>query len=335
MNIKEFAALAGVSVSTVSKAMNDRGDVSLTTRRRLQTMAKEIGYIPNPLALGLKQKKTKLIGVILPNIRDGFFVKLLRGTEQKARKRGYGVLFSVSEENHQREKELLLNFSNGSVDGVLISLSKQSQKQNSTNHISHVLKSVPIVQFDRVCDGIDCEKIIIDDEQAAYMATQKLVALDAKTLIYLSTISETSAGRLRKKGFLKAIKGSTYSSNHYVLDLNGYSNFELSLRQYLRKPGPFAVLVSDELAAIRLQKFAQHLGHSIPKDISIIGFEDGNLSKLTSPPLTVVSQNAEKMGERAVDKLLYQINDGKKKDYYSTSIIESKLILRESTQSYE
>jgi LacI family transcriptional regulator len=333
--LKQIAKELNVSVSTVSKALNDSPEISEGTKIRIKEYAKLKNYKPNVIGLNLKNRKTKTIGVIIPNILNSFFAKVFSGIEKVAEKRGYNVIMCISNESLEKEAHTLEMLSNGTIDGFILSVSEEAQIAQEYNHFKEIINDgTPIVMFDRIADVVDCDKVVVDDFDSAYNATQHLINLGCKNIALFSSIDNLSVGKLRTAGYLQALKDNNININENII-LRTESEYDLKSKieaffDNNKIDGIFALDESDSVAAllVGLKK-----GYKIPENLSIIGFADGVLaSRRLSPSLTTVSQNGVEIGETAA-KLLIERLESKDEDEaaYETKIIKTKLKEREST----
>ncbi|UII77199.1 LacI family transcriptional regulator [Flagellimonas sp. HMM57] len=335
--IKDIAELANVSVSTVSKALNDSPEIGSQTSAKIKAIARELGYVPNSAAVALKRSATHHIGIIVPEISSEFFSKLVQAIETSASKRGFKSVLCFSKESFMTESQIIQNFCNGSVDGIIISMSKQTQQLRDYKHILSLMDhGIPVVMVDRTCDSIECEKVRINDFGASEHAVEHLIATGCKKPAFISTIPKTNVGKERKKGYRSAIQQKLYENNAkgLVLELNGYRNFEKELDSFIQQNAIDGILAANELAAIKAMNIIKKKGLQIPEDVSVIGFTDGQLSQHSSPSLTSISQNANTMGAIALKRLLFQITrDVPRPNNHIQTVVKHKLILRESTKA--
>ena len=176
ITLKTIAKEFGVSTSTVSKALNDSHEISIETKERITAYAKYYNYKPNSLALQLRTQKTKVIGVIIPQIVHHFFSTVISGIEEVANERGYNVMICFSNNSYKREVENVELLANGSVDGLLVSISKETLENDKFSHFQSLIDDeIPLVMFDRVLDTIHCDKVVVDDQGAGYKATKHLL----------------------------------------------------------------------------------------------------------------------------------------------------------------
>lgn len=308
ITLKILAETLGVSVSTVSKALKDSPEISKETIARVKEVATELNYKPNRLALGLKNRKTRTIGVIIPNILNHFFAKVLNGIELESAKRGYNIITCISNESFEKEKESLEVLANGSVDGYIISISEETQRMDEVSHFTQSIdENLPIVMFDRVANNVPCDKVIIDDFGAAFNATNALLAEGRKNIALINTLEDLSVGKLRVLGYTNALeKNKSYSSKPRVFNIsNDVENLESEIKKVLSENNDLdALLCIDNLTGTIAIGVAQRLGIQVPADLSIIGFTSDNMVHLTSPKLSTVSQYGEEIGMESVNLLI-------------------------------
>ena len=187
--LKQIAKELNVSVSTVSKALNDSPEISEITKIRIKEYAKLKNYKPNVIGLNLKNRKTKTIGVIIPNILNSFFAKVFSGIEKVADKKGYNVITCISNESIEKEINTLEMLSNGTIDGFILSVSEEAQKSHEFNHFKEIInEGTPIVMFDRIADEVECDKVVVDDFDSALNATQHLINIGCKNIALFSSV---------------------------------------------------------------------------------------------------------------------------------------------------
>lgn len=330
ITLKELAKLLNVSVSTVSKALNDNSEISLETKTRIKDLAKAYGYVPNTIARSLKSKTTKTIGVIIPDILLEFFSKVLYGIEMQANKQGYGVVICLSNELQEKERNSIDTLINGSVDGIILSVAEETQQYKNYSHLEKALNyNVPMVMFDRILEDFKCDKVTVDDMNGAYMATNFLKSQGCEQIAFVNPISNISVGELREIGYKKALK--EHGGQPIVINVDGYSDIEYRLTEFLKKYPIDGILAADQYSGVLAINTVRHNGLDVPKDISVIGFTDGLLAKYTMPSLTVVSQHAEDIGSKAVEILINRI-EGNKIGRPFNAVIKTSIVERNSTK---
>jgi LacI family transcriptional regulator len=333
--LKQIAKELNVSVSTVSKALNDSPEISEQTKTRIKEYAKLKNYKPNVIGLNLKNRKTKTIGVIIPNILNSFFAKVFTGIEKVAEEKGYNVITCISNESLVKEISTLDMLSNGTIDGFILSVSEEAQKLHEFNHFKEIINDgTPIVMFDRIVDEVECDKVVVDDFDSALNATQHLIDLGCKKIALFSSVDNLSVGKLRAEGYLKALQNNNIAINTDLI-LRTDSEDALKAKAEIlfdnhTIDGIFALDEDDSVAALRI---SLKRGYHIPENLSIIGFADGILaSRRLSPSLTTVSQHGPEIGEVAA-KLLIERLESKEADFpCKTVVIKTILKERESTR---
>jgi LacI family transcriptional regulator len=335
VTLKQIAKELDVSISTVSKSLRDSSEISEDTRQKVQAFAKLYNYKPNNIALSLKNRKSKTICIIIPEIIHHFFATVISGVEHVANKKGYNVIVCLSDESFDKEVINMEMLANGSIDGFIMSLSKETQQKRDFHHITEVInQGMPVVMFDRVTNDILCDKVIIDDNLAAFNATQYLVDKGFKKIALITTVDYVSVGKLRTEGYVKALKNNDIAvAESLILKIEDTDNFEAPIESLLTNNEIDAIFAVNEIFAVTAIKTATRLGKKVPQDISIIGFTDGIISKYSSPSITTVGQNGVKMGEKAAKMLIekLEIEEEDYEEQYKTEVIETELIEREST----
>jgi len=333
--LKQIAKELGVSVSTVSKALNDSPEISEQTKVKIKEYAKLKNYKPNVIGLNLKNRKTKTIGVIIPNILNSFFAKVFSGIEKVADKKGYNVITCISNESLEKEIHTLEMLSNGTIDGFILSVSQEAQKLQEYNHFSEIINDgTPIVMFDRIAEGVECDKVVVDDFDSALDSTQHLINLGCKNIALISSVDNLSVGKLRADGYLKALKDNNIPVNEkIILRTDSEEDMKAKIDAIFdnKIDAIFALDENDSVAALRV---SLKKGYKVPEEISIIGFADGILaSRRLSPSLTTVSQHGIEIGEVAAKRLISRLEEkeGETTDY-ETIVIKTKLKERESTR---
>ena len=335
VTLKQIAKELDVSISTVSKSLRNSLEISEDTRQKVQAFAKLYNYKPNNIALSLKNKKTKTICIIIPEIIHHFFATVISGVEHVANENGYNVIVCLSDESFDKEVINMEMLANGSIDGFIMSLSKETQQKRDFHHILEVInQGMPVVMFDRVTNDILCDKVIIDDNLAAYNATQFLIEKGFSKIALITTIDYVSVGKLRTDGYIKAMKTNDLKVNeNLILKIEDIDNFEEKIESLIKNNEIDAIFAVNELFAVTAIKIANKYGKKVPDDISVIGFTDGIISKYSSPSISTVGQNGIKMGEKAAKMLIERLENEEEEyeEHYKTEVIETELVIREST----
>ncbi len=334
ITLKHIARELDVSISTVSKALKNSEEIGRDTKEKIQAFAKLYNYKPNNIAISLKNKRTKNIGVIVPTIVHHFFTTVVRGIENYANAKGYNVIVCLSDESFEKEVINMEMLANGSIDGFIMSLSSGTEKSKDFNHLKEVAEQgIPLVLFDRVTDEIECDKIVIDDLLAAYMATKKLIDEGRRKIALLTTPDYFSVGRERNKGYIKALTDAGIAVNDdHILRLPFIDTVNEGLiSKFLLDIKPDGVLSTSETFGIYGMGVLQRAGLKVPEDVSLIGFIDGPLARYANPSMTSIAQHGDKMGETAAKMLIDRVENEDDETPYRTKIIQPTLIERDST----
>lgn len=333
ITIKTIAKELGVSTSTVSKALKDSHEISIETKERIQAYAKHYNYKPNSLALQLRNQKTKVIGVILPKIVHHFFSTVIKGIEEGASEKGYHIMVCFSNESYKKEVETLKVLSNGSVDGIIVSVANETLENKDFDHFKELVsEEIPLVLFDRVVDEIFCDKVVVDDVGAGYKATKHLLDNGRKKIALITTPNHVNVGALRRQGYEKAlIEKYIKTDKNLIIEIDEKKDIIAQIEEVFKQDidGVFGV---NEIYAAKAIRVAKKRALKVPEDISIIGFTDGLISRYSSPSITTVAQHGFTMGKQAVELLIERIE--KESETYSPKkiVISSDLKLRESTK---
>lgn len=331
--LKELAALLNISVSTVSKALNDSHEISENTRVRVKELATKLNYKPNRIAQQLKTNKTKTIGVILPTVTNPFFAEVLHGIEMAAANNDYDIIVCLSNETLHKEKRSLELLSNGSVDGFIMAVAREGQVKMQTEHIQTVIdRKIPVLMFDRVVNEINCDKVIVDDFQSVYEATEYLIKKEKrKNILLVSNIEELSVGKLRIEGYSKALEEHNLNPNILKLDNAIDLDIETKTYNYLKKHKHIDAVISiDHVTGIVAINMAKKIGKQIPEELSVLGFGYEHTQLLSSPKISIIHQKAHKIGEMSIELLIDNMKNNEHK--LQTIVVPSEVKLSESTK---
>ena len=335
ITLKQIAKELDVSISTVSKSLRNSLEIGEETRLKVQAFAKFYNYKPNNIALSLKNRETKTIGIIIPEIVHHFFSTVINGIEHVANENGYSVIICLSDDSFDKEVLNMEMLANGSIDGFIMSLSKETQFKADFHHITEVIdQGMPVVMFDRVTNEVLCDKVIIDDKLAAYEAVQSLIDKGRKKIALVTTVDYVSVGKLRTDGYVKALLDNEIPfDENLIIKIEDVDTCEITIGKLLEDKAIDAVFAVNELFAVTIIKTANKIGLNVPKDLAVIAFTDGIISKYSTPTITTVSQSGIKMGNKAAKMLIDRLEseDEDEDENYKTEVIETHLIEREST----
>lgn len=332
VNINELAKQLNLSKSTVSKALRDSYEISQETKRKVLELAQQLQYIPNPYASSLRRKKSNTIGVVIPEVADSFFSNAIKGIEAVAREKGYHVLVYLTYESFEREKAILKDFASGRVDGVLISISTETPDKT---HLDEMIgRKIPLVFFDRVLEGMNTVKIITNDFESSYNATNHLIEKGCRKIIYLSISKHLNINNKRMEGYRKALQDHNMKlveQNVIECSNDNDKNYTLLKKILARKNHPDGIIASVEKLTTPVYLACKDLRLSIPKDVKVISFSNLETALILNPALTTVRQPAFEMGKtaaiilfKAIEKKNFQLKD-------ENIILPSQLVEKEST----
>ncbi|MGB8191794.1 MAG: LacI family DNA-binding transcriptional regulator [Chitinophagaceae bacterium] len=332
VNLKRLARQLNLSVSTVSRALRDSYEISYETKQKVLSLAKQLNYQPNPYASSLRKHKSKTIAVVVPEIANNFFSLAINGIGSVAQEKGYHVLIYLTHEDLKLESSIIRHLQSGRVDGVLISLSSE------TNDITHLLelrqKGLPIVFFDRVCEEIETAKITTDDYESGFKATEHLIGRGCKKIAYLLISENLSIGIKRMQGYQDALKKHDIDFDDKLVvhgSKNNDENYVVIKNLLKRKNRPDGIFASVEKLAITTYHVCRELSLNIPQDVKIISFSNLETASLLNPSMTTITQPAYDIGKEAAAILFKALDKNKIAISNEKIMLKSELIIREST----
>lgn len=331
VSLKDLAKELGVSISTVSRALKDHPDISPEVSARIQQLARERNYSPNPLAMGLLKQQTKMIGVIVPDLVTHFYSSIISGIESIAKQRGYYILISSSNESVEKEKESIQNLLNTRVEGIIACL---SQETTSFSHFEPLLKNeLPLVFFDRVCMTDRVSSVVANNEEAAYQITRHFVENGCRKIAYISGPSQLNISQQRIQGYQRGLHECGLSANNLLLQQCNLSTSEATqaTARLLDLPErPDAIFGINDTVAFAAMKEIKRRGLRIPEDIALIGFTDEFHATVVDPALTSITHPTFEIGQEAARLFFRQIDMPSAPPVQS--ILKTKLVERKSSQ---
>ncbi|UCE54071.1 MAG: LacI family DNA-binding transcriptional regulator [Desulfobacterales bacterium] len=330
--IKDLAKTLNLSPSTVSRALRDHPDISHLTKKRVMSLAKKLDYHPDTIAQSLQTKKTKTIGVIVPEIKQPFFASVINGIEELVYASGYTIIVCQSNEIYDREVLYTRTLVSHRVAGLLVSLSQTTQ---SLDHFKMLQRrGIPIVFFDRVSNDIEASKVVVDDYKGALAAVDHLIRAGYKRIAHLAGPINLSISKYRLKGYKDALKQNNLPFKPELVvyggldETDGVIGFQKLLNLAILPDAVFAV--NDPVAIGAFVTIKEH-GLKIPGDIALVGFSNTNVSSLLEPPLTTVEQPSYEIGKIAAQLLMDQIQNNDETFVPKFKILKTHLIVRGST----
>ncbi len=333
VTIKDIARELGVSPSTVSRAMKDHPDISSETKKQVNELVEKLKYRPNTVALSLQSRKTNIIALVVPEIVHHFFSSVISGIEEVAQEAGYHVMIFQSNESYEREVAIAQSLASMQIDGLLVSVAKTSMKFGHFNELMN--EGIPLVFFDRACEEIQADKVVVDDFTGAYNAVEYLIRTGCKRIAHFEAPQHLQIGYQRKRGYISALeKHGIEPVEELMIKCDSLAEaLELTPGiMRLDKP-PDAIFAVNDLTASGVMKVLKQLRYRIPDEVSVIGFTDGLVASIIDPGLTSVSQHGFEMGKRALNMLLQRMDVLEENVPARTEIIPTELIVRESTRA--
>jgi LacI family transcriptional regulator len=330
ITIKEIAKILMVSVSTVSKAMNDSPEISEKTKKRVKELAKFYGYKPNHIAVSLKNQSTFNIGVIIPDIQNPFFADVLKNIEIAAKQKGYRIITFFTGEKLKEEKESLTILANGMVEGIIACPSEETFENKKFEHFKEIAETTPLVTFDRVHQELDFNSVSVDDDQSILKACAHFVDNKAKNILFVSSIGVLSVGRTRKKSFLSFVKKNNLKGNtiedHDLPSLrNKIKNLLLNKDHKID-----AVLGADIESTLIANSIIMENKIAYVKEISLIGYVNKNNNDWSFPRVSYINQFPDKIGKKAVDILISHLKEDQ--NVLEKVIVKTEIVTKDTSK---
>ena len=331
VNIKKLAQLLNLSIATVSKALRDSYDISKETKEKVIALANQLNYQPNPHASFLRKQNSKTLAVIIPEIANNYFTLAINGIESVAHEKGYHVTIYLTHEDFVREIAFTRHLQSGRVDGVLISVSSTTTDYTHLHNLND--KGLPIVFFDRVCDGFNTAKITTDDYESGYLATRHLIDQGCRKIAHLAIAQSLSIGSKRTKGYLQALQDDDIPFDETLLVecKNNNVHDATLIKNLLTEQKPDGIFASVERYAILTYEICDELQLKIPQDVKIISFSNLQTASLLNPSLTTITQPAFDIGREAATLLLKALDKKNFQLKEESIVFKSSLIERAST----
>jgi DNA-binding LacI/PurR family transcriptional regulator len=335
ITMKDIARNLGVSIATVSRALQDCPRISARQRARIQIYAREHNFYPNIIGAALRHSRMmpmKIIGVIVPQFVHYYFASVLTGIEEEARNRGYRIMVALSDERYAREVEICEDFYKDKVCGIIVSQAKDTTKYD---HFQKLIDNgVPLVFYDRICTGVNSSRVVVDDYMGAYTAVTHLIDTGCKRIAYYGSSMTLEISKNRFNGYKDALLKHGLKLDDSIVRLcDNRSDAEAITPELLSMDNhPDAFFAVNDDTAIGVLYTAKRMGFDIPKDVSICGFTNGYRAVTCDPMLTTVEQRGTQVGEEAANILIGQVEGIIPMDKVEKRIVRTRLIIRESTR---
>ncbi|NLR93621.1 LacI family DNA-binding transcriptional regulator [Flammeovirga agarivorans] len=333
--IKDLAKALEMNVSTVSRALNDHPKINIKTKERVRQLAKQMDYIPNPLAQGLQRQSTRTIGVIFPTFDTNFFFRVLKGVEKVMHENNYQIIISTAGNSKEQEKEACKSLSAYHVDGIIIFLSYQHEDPSFLIDIQD--EGIPLLFMDRIYEEIDANYVVSDDFTGMFETVCDFIDQGKKKIIHIQGSNSVSTSFNRTLGYQEALREKGIEENpDFIIHCDHESEVKSALRRFFSKytfEEIDLITCFNDYFAFQALEYLKENNIKIPDDISLLGFANEPLSIYTSPKLSTINQPAEEMGEKASELLLDEIEHNKKGESYAydTTRVKTFYLRREST----
>ncbi|HEX5651570.1 MAG TPA: LacI family DNA-binding transcriptional regulator [Chitinophagaceae bacterium] len=335
LTIKDIAKALGLSTSTVSRALRDSYEISPETKKLVLEYAQKNNYHPNPIALSLKERRSRSIGVVVAEIANSFFSQSINGIESIAYNNGYNVIISQSRESFDRELINLQYLTSRSIDGLIISVSTETNDFSYLKELHE--KGMPIVFFDRIVDEIETHKVIVDNYKGAYEATSHLIKNGYRHIASVANAAYLSIAKERLGGYRAALADHGLEVPEAMIKYCHHGGMILSeveegVNELLHADQkPDAIFATSDKLTTGCLRILKARKINVPKEMGLVGFSNTDLTELLDPPLTIIKQPAFEMGELATNLLLQLIESKRPVKDFETKTLATELIVRGST----
>ncbi|MEA3286784.1 MAG: LacI family DNA-binding transcriptional regulator [Candidatus Marinimicrobia bacterium] len=330
--LKDIANELGLSISTVSRALQNHPGIAEETILKVKKVAERFDYFPDSIAKNLKTSASRTIGVIVPEIKHDFFSSAIDGMEDLAYKHGFTIIVSKSNEDYNREVLNTHNMLSNRVAGIVASVSQTTQ--NGDHFKRFLQRGIPVVLFDRILDQLNVSKVIVDDYKGARKAVEHLIEMGYTRIAHLAGPSYLGIAQERLKGYQKALEdhGVVYDEDIVIHGTLQERSGAIGIRTLFEVSNPpDAIFAINDPVAVGAHKEIISMGLNIPQDIGITGFSNNPITEIIDPPLTTIDQHGYKMGQEAIQILMDELKTPIEDRKSITRVIETELIVRESS----
>jgi LacI family transcriptional regulator len=335
VTIYDIARILDISASTVSRGLKNHPHVRAEMKKKILMTAKRMGYQQNKFASNLRQRHTFTIGVVVPRLDSYFMATVISGMEQIANDAGYNLIISQSQESFKKESASIATLFNSRVDGILISLSYET---NTLEHLNVVFKKgIPVVFFDRICDHPMCKSVVINNYKAGYEAAAHMISQGCKNLVHIGGSLFRNVYADRYNGFKQALidNGLEVSSKSLIIsDLSYKSGIEAGKEILQLKNLPDGIFAANDTSAVAVICELKQAGIRIPEDICVAGFNNDPVSRVVEPNLTTIHYPGKEMGEMAATTLINSFK-GRQSDLLNSIVLSHSLIIRQSSTRFQ
>ena len=330
VSLKDLAREIGVSISTVSRALNNHPDISPAMTLKIKKLAAELNYTPNPLAMGLLKQATRMIGVIVPDLVTHFYSSIISGIEQVAEEKGYYILIASSSESLQKEIKSVENLLKTRVEGLIVCLSQETQ---SYTHFDRLINNdIPLVFFDRVCRTGEVPTVVVDNVDAARKITRHFYQNGFRRIAYIAGPDHLIISQERTRGYLAGLESCGLAFDPELLvkcNMSSEGAKKATARLLALPKPPDAIFgINDTVAFAAMKEIKRH-GLKIPEEVALVGFTDEFHSTVVEPALTSITHPTFEIGQEAARLFFNRIENPEAKPVQV--VLKTKLVVRKSS----
>jgi LacI family transcriptional regulator len=328
VSLKSLAKELNISVSTVSKSLNDSEEISEQTKERVKNLAKLRGYSPNPIAVRLQKQKTMQIGVIVPNIENPFFASVLKGIDELVSSSKYNIITFFSNESLEKEKECLDFFSKGNVDGILICIAEETNKKKTFDHIISIKqKGIPLVLFDRIpMQPLGFDAVQVNDYESIVSAYKYLEENNCKNIAFVSSIPTLIVGRSREEGYV------SQTNNPTVIAFEDLQELKHTLEETLKQEHIDGLIAADINATLLCNALLQKQGITPGKEVSLIGYVNAVQNDLSYPKISYIDQHPQEIGKQTAKILLQRLESKQEEIPLSDIVLNTTITIGDTSR---
>jgi len=328
-SLKDIARQLGVSIATVSRALNGSPEIGRQMQARVLKVAKELNYRPNPFAQSLRKEAPRIIGVVVPNLVTHYFAAVLDGIEEEAAQAGYSIISANSHESHEAEARIIDNFNSLHVEGIIACL---AQDTTTYEHFEEIRRmGIPLVFFGRTCLSDSFSSVTANGDEASQMATQHLIETGSRRIAFIAGPGHLDMVKRRKHGYLEALRENRIPIDRSLVcytRIDFADALQTTLKLLQRDDRPDAILAFNDIITFAAFTAIKQLGLQIPRDVALIGFTDDEHARYVTPQLSAIEDQSELMGRKACQLLMRHIGGD---DSVYREVVTQKLVIRQTS----
>lgn len=328
-SLKDIARQLGVSIATVSRALNGSPEIGRQMQARVLKVAKELNYRPNPFAQSLRKEAPRIIGVVVPNLVTHYFAAVLDGIEEEAAQAGYSIISANSHESHEAEARIIDNFNSLHVEGIIACL---AQDTTTYEHFEEIRRmGIPLVFFGRTCLSDSFSSVTANGDEASQMATQHLIETGSRRIAFIAGPGHLDMVKRRKHGYLEALRDNRIPIDRTLVcytRIDFADALQTTLKLLQRDDRPDAILAFNDIITFAAFTAIKQLGLQIPRDVALIGFTDDEHARYVTPQLSAIEDQSELMGRKACQLLMRHIAGD---DSVYREVVTQKLVIRQTS----